>query len=82
MTSTAMVVCPRTSEAANFPSSNSNEGGEGIIEVNGTLLAGSLMVKTKKDWDALREDDSKFQELLNAIGVPRSAKHDGDVLYV
>jgi ATP adenylyltransferase len=37
--------------------------------LNGTLLAGTLLVKSEAEWDTLRNDESMLIEILSSIGV-------------
>jgi sulfate adenylyltransferase (ADP) / ATP adenylyltransferase len=66
MTVDMMAICPRRNESANVPSS----GGEAPVSVNGTILAGTLMVKDKVEWDSLRQDPDLLSYLLSTIGYP------------
>ncbi len=67
LTDRAMVLCPRISEGLKVQGTH----GEllGPIALNGTILGGTLLVKAEDEWDALRNDNSKLVEILNAIGV-------------
>ena len=67
MTSRGMVVCPRTSEGLIIRNSKGNSIGP--VALNGTLLAGTLLVKSQAEWDALRNDESKLSDILSSIGV-------------
>ena len=44
----------------------------GPIAVNGTLLAGTLMVKTEEEWDALRGigGSKSLEDIFGEIGIP------------
>jgi ATP adenylyltransferase len=66
MTEDVMAICPRRSEAAAVPSSE----GKGSVAVNGTILAGTLMVKDPVEWDSLRQDPDLLTDILTAIGFP------------
>ena len=71
MTTTAMAICPRTSESARLVDVTLNEDqGSGVVAVNGTILAGTLMVKTKSEWDRLRQNPEQLRDLLRYVGVP------------
>lgn len=71
MTTTAMAICPRTSESARLADATSNEDqSSGVVAVNGTILAGTLMVKMKSEWDRLRQNPEHLRDLLRSIGVP------------
>lgn len=69
MTTTSMMLCPRRREAADLKIDDQG-GSLGPISLNGTMLAGTLMVKTQDEWDALRSDESKLNDLLEAVGIP------------
>lgn len=62
-----MVLCPRTSEGTKIR----NNDGEliGPIYLNGTVLGGTLLVKSDAEWDALRSDDVKLHDVLSSIGI-------------
>ena len=68
LTDKAMVLCPRTSEGLTIK----NSSGElmGPVALNGTVLGGTLLVKSEGEWDALRSDEAKLHEILSAIGIP------------
>jgi ATP adenylyltransferase len=66
MTVDMMAICPRRSEAAAVPSSE----GEGSVAINGTILAGTLMVKDQVEWDSLRKDPDLLSNVLSTIGFP------------
>ena len=71
MTTTAMAICPRTSESARLPDVTSDEDqSSGVVALNGTILAGTLMVKMKSEWDRLRQDPEQLRDLLRSVGVP------------
>lgn len=42
----------------------------GFVALNGTILAGTLMVKCQEQWDVLRAEPEKLDTLLEAIGIP------------
>lgn len=69
MTTSAMAIVPRRNEGA--PIKN-DEGVEvGSVALNGTLLAGTLMVKLEDEWNALRDDEMQLDDILTAVGIPR-----------
>jgi sulfate adenylyltransferase (ADP) / ATP adenylyltransferase len=67
-----MVLCPRLSEGLEIK--GSNDSLIGPIALNGTLLGGTLLVKSEAEWDALRNDEKKLKDILQAIGVPAITK--------
>lgn len=70
MTRDGMVVCLRVAEGDVV---RDREGREvGRLALNGTVLAGTALVKSQEEWDALREDESQLWDILGRIGVPPS----------
>ena len=73
MTTRRMMICPRRSEGAMIPTNNQGTAKQiGPIAVNGTLLAGTLMVKTEEEWDALRGigGSKRLEDIFGEIGIP------------
>ncbi|KAK3369399.1 HIT-like domain-containing protein [Lasiosphaeria ovina] len=84
MTRDAMVVVPRLAEGGEItvpssPASASGGGGGGgatprktigKLALNGTVLAGTALVKSAAEWDALRQDPGQVLNILARIGVP------------
>lgn len=68
LTDRAMVVCPRVSEGPKIKSIDGQMIGP--IALNGTVLGGTLLVKSEEEWDALRNEESKLKEVLETIGIP------------
>ena len=68
LTDQAIVLCPRLSEGLEIKGSNGNLVGP--VSLNGTMLGGTLLVKSEQEWDALRNDEKKLKKILQAIGVP------------
>lgn len=72
MTRNTMVLCPRTAEGDVV---RNREGREvGRLALNGTVLAGTALVKSQEEWDALGGDGNQLWEVLGKIGVPPSDK--------
>ena len=67
MTQTAMALCPRTAEGAAITDRNGRPAG--YVALNGTLLAGTALVKTQAEWDALGADPGLLHGVLEKIGV-------------
>jgi ATP adenylyltransferase len=67
MTREVIVLMPRVAEGGEV-----RHGGEvaGRLALNGTVLAGTALVKTQAEWDALRNDSEQAVEVLRRIGVP------------
>lgn len=72
MTVDMMAICPRRSETAPVPSSE----GDGSVAVNGTILAGTLMVKDQVEWASLRQDPDLLNNVLCTIGFPLDRSRD------
>ena len=71
MTTTTMAICPRRSEGA--PLSDGalhREPDSREIALNGTVLAGTLMVKNEDDWNQLSQNPGLLNGLLRSVGVP------------
>ncbi|QSZ30495.1 hypothetical protein DSL72_000049 [Monilinia vaccinii-corymbosi] len=69
-TNRSMVLCPRISEGLLI---QDNEGNNiGPVALNGTLLAGTLLVKSEAEWDTLLKDERILTHILKTIGVPRN----------
>jgi ATP adenylyltransferase len=67
LTDKVMILCPRTSEGTKI---QSNDGELiGPISLNGTVLGGTLLVKSGAEWDALRSDDVKLHDVLRSVGI-------------
>ncbi|KAK6080281.1 putative bis(5'-nucleosyl)-tetraphosphatase [Seiridium cupressi] len=67
MTSKAIVLCPRLTEGA--PIKNKDGKEIGSIALNGTLLAGTALVKTQELYDAVREEPELLLDTLKQVGV-------------
>ncbi|RYO81254.1 hypothetical protein DL766_000270 [Monosporascus sp. MC13-8B] len=70
MTKTSMAICPRTGEGAAIRNKTGQE--VGYVSLNGTVLAGTALVKNQAEWDALGEDSSLLLGVLNEIGIKPS----------
>ncbi|PYH35500.1 putative bis(5'-nucleosyl)-tetraphosphatase [Aspergillus neoniger CBS 115656] len=74
MTETTMMICPRRSESARIlvDSTAAVDVAEaGVVALNGTVLAGTLMVKAEAEWDELRRNPTSLHNVLAAIGYPQ-----------
>ncbi|KAG9630546.1 HIT-like protein, partial [Aureobasidium melanogenum] len=69
MTTSTMAIVPRRNEGASIKNGQGVEVGS--VALNGTLLAGTLMVKLEDEWNTLREDELQLDGILTAIGIPR-----------
>ena len=70
MTLDGMAIVPRRSEGHMLKREDGSD--IGYVQLNGTLLGGTLMVKYEEEWDVLRGDSGKLDAVLEAIGIPRS----------
>lgn len=70
MTLDGMAIVPRRSEGHMLKRDDGSD--IGYVQLNGTLLGGTLMVKYEEEWDVLRRDSGKLDGILEAIGIPRS----------
>ncbi|KAI9166571.1 FIT family protein scs3 [Paramyrothecium foliicola] len=68
MTKSSLVVCPRLAEGAKIL------GPEGAVlgsmALNGTLLAGTALVKNELEWEVLKKDSTGLLGVLKGIGIP------------
>lgn len=72
MTLKTMLLCPRKSETACVPVDVETLGGivdGGVVSVNGTILAGTLMVKAEAEWDVLRREPGVLGRVLGDVGI-------------
>jgi ATP adenylyltransferase len=67
-TDSVMILFPRLSEGPQIASATG--GLIGPIALNGTILAGTLLVKTEEEWQSLRNNPSKLKDVLGEIGIP------------
>ncbi|KAF2658508.1 HIT-like protein [Lophiostoma macrostomum CBS 122681] len=72
MTTSGMAIVPRRSEGSMLKREDSTD--VGYIELNGTTLGGTLMVKNQAEWDLLRTEPGKLDNILNDIGIPFRSK--------
>ncbi|KAI0851070.1 HIT-like protein [Daldinia vernicosa] len=68
MTSNSMALCPRTAEGAMIKDKSGQD--VGVVSLNGTVLAGTTLVKNQVEWDVLREDPDQLLNVLKGIGLP------------
>ncbi|ROT36195.1 ATP adenylyltransferase [Sodiomyces alkalinus F11] len=73
MTRNALVICPRRAEGATIVSSNGDL--VGTLSLNGTVLAGTALVKSQAEWDTIRNDGNGrvLLDVLGKIGLPLDA---------
>lgn len=72
-----MVILPRISIGSEIE--NDNEKGSGYVELNGTVLAGTLLVKEKEVYDRFEGEEGPrlLKKVLGEIGVPIGALQGG-----
>ncbi|KAI1771322.1 HIT-like protein [Hypoxylon cercidicola] len=72
ITSSTMALCPRTAEGTMIK----NKSGEniGVVSLNGTVLAGTALVKNEAEWDALRDNPDMLLDVFKGIGIPPLAE--------
>ena len=76
MTRETMVICPRVAEGDVVRDQGGQEVGR--LALNGTVLAGTALVKNEAEWDALRRDGgAQLWKLLGSIGVRTDAGTGG-----
>lgn len=68
LTSDMMAICPRRTESALIPGLSDDHD----VSINGTILSGTLMVKNEKEWHALLQNPHLLDDMLEAIGYPRT----------
>jgi ATP adenylyltransferase len=69
MTTSGMVLLPRKSEGTMLRHEDGTE--IGFVALNGTTLAGTMLVKNQGEWDTLRSQPEKLDSILAAIGIPK-----------
>ena len=72
MTSDLMAICPRKDESATIP----GNGTESSVAINGTILGGTLMVKSEREQDVLRERPELLDRMLTEIGFALDGSSD------
>ena len=68
LTRRTMAVMPRTAEGSAVVTAADGDGGR--LSLNGTVLAGTALVKNEAEWEALRKEPSRLAAVLAQIGVP------------
>lgn len=71
MTDSMMMICPRRNESSRISvdaAVSRDIADAGIIALNGTILAGTLMVKAEAEWDKLRHNPEALVNVLADIG--------------
>ncbi|CAM1505208.1 Fc.00g108450.m01.CDS01 [Cosmosporella sp. VM-42] len=68
MTKDTLVVCPRIAEGAHILSQHGDV--LGTLSLNGTVLAGTALVKNEVEWKALSKNPEELLRVLRGIGLP------------
>ncbi|KAK2793709.1 bifunctional AP-4-A phosphorylase/ADP sulfurylase [Onygenales sp. PD_12] len=82
MTTGRMLICPRRREAAEIPiepGAKREFVDAGLVSLNGTVLAGTLMVKTLREWEVLRSRPGVLGGILGTVGFPPDLDRGRDV---
>ncbi|KAK3682220.1 inositol phospholipid synthesis and fat-storage-inducing TM-domain-containing protein [Podospora appendiculata] len=69
ITRDVMVLLPRVAEGAEIVTEESGQP-VGVLALNGTVLAGTALVKSREEWEVLRAHPERAVELLGKIGLP------------
>ena len=77
MTTSAMVMCPRRREATALEFIDNVT--LAIVALNGTLLGGSMLVKTQGEYDFLRKTPELVDEVLEGIGIPKDTSIESKI---
>ncbi|KAI8215841.1 Diadenosine 5',5'''-P1,P4-tetraphosphate phosphorylase 2 [Colletotrichum sp. SAR 10_86] len=74
MTSNSLVVMPRLAEGHTI---EENGRSVGKLSLNGTVLAGTALVKSEAEWSALKanSDSNQLVDILAKIGIPKNPGH-------
>ena len=73
MTTSTMMICPRRNECAMFPlkpETRTDAADAGLVSINGTILAGTLMVKAEAEWNELQNSSTRLKDILKTVGIP------------
>jgi ATP adenylyltransferase len=69
MTTSGMAIVPRRSEGSMLKRDDGTE--IGFVQLNGTTLGGTMLVKYLELWEALRARPDKLDDILRDIGIPK-----------
>ncbi|KAL5383551.1 hypothetical protein DPSP01_005945 [Paraphaeosphaeria sporulosa] len=72
MSTQGMAIVPRRNEGHMMRRDDGTD--IGFVQLNGTVLGGTLMVKFPEEWDTLRQQPEKLDAILEAIGIPRTTE--------
>ncbi|EGX94483.1 bis(5'-nucleosyl)-tetraphosphatase, putative [Cordyceps militaris CM01] len=68
MTRDRLVLCPRLAEGGTVTDPDTGAA-VGTVSLNGTMLAGTALVKTEAEWEALRRHPRALTTILGSVGV-------------
>lgn len=69
MTEDSLVLCPRVADGKMVVDENGHEVGK--LSLNGTMLAGTALVKSEAEWLALKDDPAALTTILSGVGLPK-----------
>ncbi|PTB75670.1 putative bis-tetraphosphatase [Trichoderma longibrachiatum ATCC 18648] len=70
MTKDRLVLCPRLNDGCEIRDHETSSP-VGFVALNGTVLAGTALVKSEAEWEALKKCPGQLLDVLKSIGVPR-----------
>lgn len=70
MTRDRLVLCPRRAEGDVVRDPDTGDV-VGKVSLNGTMLAGTALVKTEAEWEALRKNPRALTTVLKNVGIPQ-----------
>ncbi|KAF4119304.1 sulfate adenylyltransferase (ADP) / ATP adenylyltransferase [Geosmithia morbida] len=68
MTKSTLALVPRVAEGGRVTDDKGDVVGS--LALNGTVLAGTALVKSEAEWDALRGNKDELAAILSHIGIP------------
>ncbi|TQV94459.1 hypothetical protein V2A60_005501 [Cordyceps javanica] len=68
MTRSRLVLCPRLSEGGAITDPDTGDV-VGKLSLNGTMLAGTALVRTEAEWEALRKNPRTLTAVLKSVGL-------------
>jgi len=72
MTESTLMLCPRTKGCASLTQEHNPDVES--VQLNGTMLAGTLLVKHQKQWDYLCSKEGILDSVLKTVGVPSQSR--------
>lgn len=77
MTKSTLVLAPRLAEGAKIVAPDGHVLGS--LSLNGTVLAGTALVKNELEWEALIKEADGLSKVLGGIGIPNKEVDESDV---